>query len=535
MPNVWLLVGAIALVAMLYLLFRARGDSNTGRPQPGTVRPVSTIRSEPQTLIGSERNKIEEAAYIDKQDGTIGGDFYEEVAELLQQVLTENPARQDLRFKLLEVYFDSGRVDRFEEEMAVYQKQMGRQVDASWSKIQEMHASINMQLDKRPEMSVASEDDAAEAKIRRFGDTPEAKPPLLELASQYQALRRERNFYAELDIELNRTADRPRRLFFAETISGQIGGARIYIKREDTSTRHPRLRVHLMGQAWIARQLGREKLLYSAMTGDEALIAALAAAREERACEIFISRKNHRLRDEHFSQIDVLGAQITEVSDSHDAYDLREHMLEQWLANPAQSFMMLNLAAGPHPYPTIAADLQSVIGRETLRQINSEIGKAPSAVLARGGNNADAIGFVEPFLSHKQTELLLVSPDPDTSQSQTDDGDGLTHVYKRFITDEQKATADYILEDIEFPRVARELSMLKVTRRVKEVTTTRHEAKLWAQQLARTEGLIIPLETAHAFAYTCLRAKDLTPADAVVLILVEHLDKEFVTRSAADL
>ncbi|GEM_PF-177222 len=549
MEQIWLLLVAIGVAVLLLFLFfgRKRGATpvrtaakvQRAEPVVTASRPavVSPEKPAPKTFYREE--PVEQANYLDiTEDSTIGGDFYTEVASLLKQVLTENPERQDLRLKLLDVYFDSGNRDAFVQEAALYRDKLGNKNDPSWKTVlekgvslapeHELFASSGREAAKPASSAEKAVDDAEKKAFRRFGDVPEARAPLKALAEAYQKLRSQGQFYMQLDRELIRTAGRPAQLMQLQRLSRETGGAQIFVKREDLAGRYPRMRVHLMGQAWIAKRLGMQEVIYAANGGEEAVLAAQAAARAGLKSTIFISMQRGQYREIHRQHCELMGAEIKETMAGHESGDIRYAALEAWLAEPGGRFMMLNLAAGPHPYPTLTSDLQAVIGRECLRQVSGRTGHAPKAIFARAGSNTDAIGFVEPFLSQKDTEIHLVS----TLDSADGADDALaedSNVYQTLYSTSQVRSAMSVLEGMEFPRVEREHALLKSTGRITYGASRLGEARKIIAQAAKLEGLIVPIETAHVLASACIQARKLSNNDAVVVMLAEHIGKEMVT------
>lgn len=543
MLEVMLLVIVILAVGVLFLVFSARKDvhrkpasqSMATRAAVSTPSPKAVEKPKP---VRPQFEPVQEAEYVDSDTETIGGDFYAEVAELLIQVIEDSPDRQDLRLKLIDVYFDSGQKDKFISEAENYRSHMGKSYDSNWAKVLEMgkrlapgHELFGGTSQEAP-VEPEEPQSGGDKEIRRFGDVPEATAALHELADSYQKLRTSSQYYAQLDLTLTRTAARPSRLVHAQRLSDYIGGARIYIKREDVSTgQFPRLRTQLMGQAWIARQLGKEKLLFAANSGDEAVIAAQAAAKNGMECTIYVAAKVGKYREPHKYQVQIMGSEFIETQSGTKSHDIRDAALTSWLEDPDRSFMMLNLAAGPHPYPTISADLQSVIGRESIRQIKGKTSKLPRAILARAGNRADAIGFVEPYLASRETDIVLVSPS-DSGIPKSSDISSSEGIYGLLYSNKQEQSADYILEHIEFPSVKRELSMLAATGRLQHQQVDIGEAKHWIKQSARTEGLIFPMETAHVLAFACNFAKTCSQDESLIVMLAEQLDKDLMGVSA---
>lgn len=556
MDNLWLMAfGVIAVAGVIFLLIAGRGGNGGGKQ---AARPVSSSkparnsgsqaesRDEPEDAPPSPdpfrpvyATSHEEAKYHDEEDdSTIGGDFYEEVAELLLQVLSQTPERHDLRLKLFDVYFDSGDKLNFVKQAQEYSDLLGNRKNApesQWNKVLEMGKALvpeHALFGGEAKTVSASKTGQKKDGFSRFGDIPEARQPLEKLAGQYKALRSSASFLTHLDLELIRTLGRPSPMQHAARLSQKIGGAQIFMKCEDLPDRFPRLRAHLAGQAFIASRLGMKKILFAADNGYEAVIAAQSAAKAGLKSVIFLSADKGKYRQSHKLQVRLLGGEFIETLPGTVSGDLRNAPLQEWIKDPENSFMMLNLAAGPAPYPTIASDLQSVIGRESLRQVKGKMKGMPRAVFARGGDTPDAIGFVEPFLADKSVEIFLVTPENESGAGADQHGED---IYHSLYTHKQKESARTILENMEMPRVVREHALLRATQRIRYETANPDDAQSAIRNLARLEGTISPYETAHVLAYACQYAKKLKSQDAVIILMAEPMFKDLLGVTIGDI
>lgn len=454
----------------------------------------------------------------------VGHDFNSEVMQLLEQVLTDHPDRKDLRLKLLKLHYDQGDVDAFVKQAELYQEHIGDE-DDQWDLIHEMAYSLKtggelFSRRARPKLTVAEVEKVMPN--RRLGEGDEAAKALQKLAKAYAKLREDPRFLAQLDLDLVVTVGRPTPLLFASRLSKNNGGASIYIKRDDFTASYTRLRTHLMGQAWIAKQLGMRKVLYATKNGFEAVLAARAAAHNGLQCSIFIPKGAAGCSGNERFEIELIGAEIRDAKDSSNNNDIREAALEYWLISPQNTFMMLSLDAGPHPYPTIANDIQAVIGRESLRQIKTRTGGMPRAIFARGGDTPDAIGFIDPYLGMKEVEILLVTPD----ESDLKASGKLAQRVKSFQTlMEQNATRkDDNRSIVEYARLEREADMIAATGRVgREVASF---ASTWntISALAETEGMVVPYDSASVLARACEYAKKCKKNESVLVLLSEGYD-----------
>lgn len=422
------------------------------------------------------------------------------IAGMIKSMLDETPQSLDLRYHLLEIYFDSGNKEQFLQQARAYSEQMPED-DEQWPAVVEMgrrlfpHESLFNQATENTEITqLIPEIDAGH---RRFADKAEAQQPLEQLAQCYLALRNEGNYLERLDLELVRTASRPTPLQHAAALSGQVGGAQIFLKREDLALANARLRIHFMGQAWIARRLGKKRLIFAASSGIQAIIAAQAAARIGLKATIYVTNDPESYTETHRNRLGLLSVELYELQPGTE--DIRTRALDAWLQYPDDNYMLIDLAAGPHPYPTIAADLQTVIGRECLRQIKGHAAYRLCAVLCRGENSSDAIGLMEPLLPRADLKLFMVTPENGAPPAGISESS----------------------ETMEFPRVRREHAWLKATGRIHYENRHAESAEEAMKLLARNEGLISAWPTCHVLSKALDVAASLSPQDAIIVMYTE--------------
>ncbi len=470
---------------------------------------------------------VEEAGYVSSDDPSSAEDYYSEIINFLTEAIKQDPNRQDIRIKLLDVYYDTGNGLEFEKLASEYAAQIKTKNDPMWKEIYTKGQSL------RPEASIFGGDDGREKPIekkpgfKRFGDNEDCKPFLENLAKRYHKLRTSSQFFEKLDIELMKNSGRPSPWLHCKNLSAQINGAQIFLKREDLNTEQPRLRTHLTGQAWVAKNLGIKKVIFAASNGDEAVIAARAAACAELKCSIYISATDGMYREIHKFQAQLMGSEFIETIESNKTSGVRELVLAKWIQDHENIFMMLNLNAGPHPYPIISIDMQAAIGRECIRQVKGKLAKMPIAVFSRSEPYADAIGFVEPFLGSKETEIFMISTKTSPSdlrirlESEQDQ-------YHLLTASNDKKSKSLSTDHLNYPHVNREHSLLKATGRLKYDSINLQHAKSILKAMAKSEGIILPVETAHVVAYACTYAKHQRNDEAIVIMLAEKLSTDFL-------
>lgn len=468
--------------------------------------------------------------------------FHADIANLLQGQLARQPERQDLRMQLLEVYSDSGKIDAFLREATqyrAYQTSGSGGTPMDWPRIASMGRRL---LPLHPLFTAPAEPPAGEGAargaggarkgqaFRRFGDSEQAKAPLQQLAQEYAQVQQDPAFMNELDIELVHFVGRPASLLPARRLSAQ-GGAQIYIKREDQAWQAPHLPIHILGQALLARRLGRTKLVAATANGRKGQVIASIAAHVGLDLVLYVDAQMAERESGSTFQMRLMGAKVKPVdSGRFHNNDIREAALEHWLREPSNSLMLMGLDAGPHPYPTLAMDLAAAIGRETVRQIKAQAKKLPNMVVTRGGQCPDAIGLFQPFLRDPPTRLVCVEPAGDPYQAAASPVEDLhagrfgspSILYEP--TQIKRAAA--LLDGMEYPSVTREHSWLRATGRVEYQTIPTTAALNAIHDLSSKEGIVPALNSAHAVAWACRTAKTMPPDQVVIVMLSEHSEKD---------
>ena len=368
-------------------------------------------------------------------------------------------------------------------------------------------------------------------------------PALLELEQAYGKIRRAKRFRQELASLLSEYVGRPTPLTLAERLSDQLGGARIYLKREDLCHTGAHKINNTMGQVLLAVHMGKRRIIAETGAGQHGVASATAAARFGLACEVFMGAEDVRRQALNVFRMRLLGASVRVVeSGSRTLKDAMNEALRDWISTVEGTYYMIGSAAGPHPYPMLVRDLQSVIGREARRQILRLTGRLPDVLIACVGGGSNAIGLFHPFLADASVRMVGVEAaghgiDTGRHAATLSAGhSGILHGAKSYLLQDelgQVREAHSISAGLDYPGVGPEHSHLKDVGRAEYVTATDDEALDALERLARTEGIIPALETAHAVAHAIRLAPTLPRAQTIVVSLSGRGDKDMETVAQA--
>lgn len=456
--------------------------------------------------------------------------FYGDMEKLLQQQLAAEPASRDLRLKLIELYFETNRPNEFLREAAVISRDIrDKPKSKEWQRVESMgrmlvpHADLfRVAVSDSIEFIGQPAIDQRQKTKKRFG---EAHAQYFEkLAKDYEAVRTDPKFLAELDMQLVHVANRPSSMLHAARLSQAGGGAQIFFKREDLSPAGTHLTISIVGQALLARRLGRKTLVTASSNGLRGVITASVAARMGLKAIIFMDGQDAHLQSSNVFRIWLMGGTVNSV-DPHTYHkgDVRETALGHCAQDP-DSFLVMGLDAAPHPYPMMGLEFSAVIGRECRRQISGQPSRMASLLVARAGDNADAIGFFQSFLPEKNTRLVCVQPRSEFTKKP--DPNSKPDPFQTSMTSSERHVASVIMEGLEYPSVIREHAWLKASGRVEYVEISEEAVKHVITECGRYEGLIPPIQTAHAIAWAYQEARTMQPSQNVVVILRESMDKD---------
>jgi tryptophan synthase beta chain len=367
-------------------------------------------------------------------------------------------------------------------------------------------------------------------------------PALLELEQAYGKLRRETRFKRDFARWLTDYAGRPTRLYFARRLSQRLGGARIFLKREDMLHTGAHKINNTLGQALVAQRLKKTRLIAETGAGQHGVATATVAALFGMRCEVFMGAEDVRRQSLNVFRMKLLGAEVRVVeSGSRTLKDAMNDALRDWIATVRDTFYVIGTVAGPHPYPLMVRDFQAVIGNETRRQIRQAAGRLPDQVIACVGGGSNAIGIFHAFRRDPKVELVGVEAaghgleSGEHSASLTAGQVGVLHGNKTYLLQDETGqirNAHSISAGLDYPGVGPEHAYLRDSGRATYVTVTDDEAVEALQMLTATEGIIPALESAHAIAHAIRVAPRLDPKRILVVNLSGRGDKDMNTVAA---
>ncbi|MFN8543052.1 MAG: tryptophan synthase subunit beta [Candidatus Binatia bacterium] len=367
-------------------------------------------------------------------------------------------------------------------------------------------------------------------------------PAVLELEHAYLRLRREPRFRREFQGWLADYAGRPTRLYLAQRLSDRLGGARVYLKREDLLHTGAHKINNTIGQALVARRLGKTRVIAETGAGQHGVATATVAALFGLRCEIFMGAEDVRRQSLNVFRMKLLGAQVRVVeSGARTLKDAMNEALREWIATVEDTFYIIGSVAGPHPYPLMVRDFQSVIGQEARRQILKAAGRLPDACIACVGGGSNAMGLFHAFRDDARVELVGVEAagrgleTGAHAASLTGGQVGVLHGNKTYLLQDENGQireAHSISAGLDYPGVGPEHAWLRDTGRASYVTVTDDEAVEALQMLAATEGIIPALESAHAIAHAVRIAPRLSRRKLLLVNLSGRGDKDMNTMAA---
>jgi tryptophan synthase beta chain len=364
-------------------------------------------------------------------------------------------------------------------------------------------------------------------------------PALIELEKAYAAVRRDPAFRREFETYLREYAGRPTPLYFAERLTEKLGGARIYLKREDLCHTGAHKINNTIGQALLARRMGKQRIIAETGAGQHGVATATVAARFGIECEIFMGKEDVRRQSLNVLRMRLLGAKVRVVeSGSNTLKDAMNEALRDWVTNVRTTYYLIGSVAGPHPYPMMVRDFQSVIGKEARRQILAAEGRLPDYLVACVGGGSNSIGLFYPFLRDSAVKMVGVEAggagiSTGRHAATILGGEiGVLHGSKSYLLQDkngQVRETHSIAAGLDYPGVGPELSYLRDAGRIRFSSATDREALAALKALARTEGIISALESAHAIAELLKLAPKLRKNQIVIVNLSGRGDKDMGT------
>ena len=363
--------------------------------------------------------------------------------------------------------------------------------------------------------------------------------PLEELTRAYRKYIDDEEFLAEFDRDLKTFVGRPSPLYHARRWGGQFTGARVYLKREDLNHTGAHKVNNTVGQALLAKRMGKTRIIAETGAGQHGVATATVAARMGLECVVYMGAEDIRRQAVNVFRMKLLGAEVVEVtSGSQTLKDALNEAMRDWVSNVDDTFYIIGTVAGPHPYPVLVRDLQSVIGRETREQCLDAAGKLPDVLVACVGGGSNAIGLFHPFLQDSSVRLIGVEAGGEGLQTGrhaaplSDGRPGVLHGNRTYLMEDENGQINpthSISAGLDYPGVGPEHAWLKDSGRVEYVTVTDSEAVDAFHELTRTEGIMPALESSHALAYARKIAADMERDTVMIINLSGRGDKDIET------
>ncbi|WP_337862884.1 tryptophan synthase subunit beta [Nitrososphaera sp.] len=376
-------------------------------------------------------------------------------------------------------------------------------------------------------------------KFGRYGGKyiPETLAPAVsELESAYEKYKNDPDFQSELGYYLRHYAGRPTPLYFARNLTEHAGGARIFLKREDLLHGGAHKTNNTLGQALLARRMGKRRIIAETGAGQHGVGTALACAMLGLNAEVYMGSKDVERQKLNVFRMQLLGAKVHPVdSGTKTLKDAINEAIRDWIANVQTTYYLIGTVMGPHPYPMMVRDFQSVIGKEVREEMQKEHGRLPSAVVACVGGGSNAMGSFYPFIDDTSVRLVGVEAAGEGVRSGkhaatlTAGTPGVLHGMFTYVLQDrhgQIMDTHSISAGLDYPGVGPEHSMLKDTGRAQYVSCTDDEAIGAFLTLSRLEGIIPALESSHAISHAVKMAKEMDRDEIIVVTLSGRGDKD---------
>jgi tryptophan synthase beta chain len=364
-------------------------------------------------------------------------------------------------------------------------------------------------------------------------------PALTELEDAYAKARRDRSFRKEFHFYLQDYAGRETPLYFAERLTQKLGGAKIYLKREDLCHTGAHKINNTIGQVLLARRMGKQRIIAETGAGQHGVATATVAARFGLQCEIFMGKEDVRRQSLNVFRMKLLGAKMRVIeAGSQTLKDAMNEALRDWVTHVRNTYYLIGSVAGPHPYPMMVRDFQSVIGREARRQILRKEGRLPDVLVACVGGGSNSMGLFYPFVRDRKVKMLGVEATGHGLRSGKHAASiqggavGVLHGSKSYVLQNevgQITETHSIAAGLDYPGVGPELSYLRDCGRAEFTGATDREAIDAIKLLAEVEGIIPALESAHAIAAVARLAPRLKKNQIIVVNLSGRGDKDMLT------
>ncbi len=362
---------------------------------------------------------------------------------------------------------------------------------------------------------------------------------LQELEEEYEKAIDDEKFMDEYKYYLKEYVGRPSSLDYAENMTKDLGGAKIYLKREDLNHTGAHKINNAIGQILLAKRMGKKKIVAETGAGQHGVATATVAAKFKMECKIFMGEEDVKRQALNVKKMELLGAEVVPVmSGNRTLKDAVNEVIRYWVSNVEDTYYVMGTAAGPHPYPVMVKEFQRIIGDEAMNQVLEKEGKLPKAVIAPVGGGSNSIGIFAPFIDKKEVELIGVEgagrgiETGEHAASLQAKTKGVLHGMMSYVLkndDGQIMEAYSISAGLDYPSVGPEHAYLCETGRAKYVAIRDNEAMDALLYLTKIEGIIPAIESAHAVAYAMKYAKTLSKDDVIIINISGRGDKDMDT------
>ena len=364
-------------------------------------------------------------------------------------------------------------------------------------------------------------------------------PALDELYEQYKIIKKDKKFLSEFHKDLKEYVGRPSPLYFAKRWTEILGGAQVYLKREDLNHTGAHKINNTVGQILLAKHMGKKRIIAETGAGQHGVASATVAARHGLDCVVYMGEEDIKRQSLNVFRMKLLGAEVVGVnSGTRTLKDAMNEAMRDWVTNVDDTYYIIGSVAGPHPYPEIVRDFNAVVGEEVIEQSINQIGKNPDALVACVGGGSNALGLFYPFISSKEVRLIGVEAgglglSTGKHAAPLNDGkEGVLHGMRTYLMQDD---AGQILEThsvsagLDYPGVGPEHAWLKDTGRAEYVVADDDEALEAFKEVTKIEGIMPALETAHALAYVKKLAPTMKNKQTIVVNISGRGDKDINT------
>lgn len=363
--------------------------------------------------------------------------------------------------------------------------------------------------------------------------------PLDELRRAYEAMKQDEAFHREFDTDLADYVGRPSPLYFAERWTNKVGGAQLFLKREDLNHTGAHKINNTIGQALLAKRMGKTRIIAETGAGQHGVASATVAARLGLECVVYMGAEDIQRQAPNVFRMKLLGAEVVPVtSGTATLKDALNEAMRDWVTNVDDTFYIIGTVAGPHPYPAMVRDFQSIIGREARQQMLDKTGQLPDALVACVGGGSNAIGLFHPFLGDDSVKIYGVEAGGNGLETGEHAAPlcagkpGVLHGNRTYLMESDSGQiigTHSISAGLDYPGVGPEHAWLKDTGRAQYVAVTDDEAMAAFHNITRLEGIIPALESSHALAYAEKLACEMNKDETIVVNLSGRGDKDINT------